>query len=57
MSKGPRDNYQPSTQTSISSQHDIEEDRPKDQHDVAEDRAQDIFCHDILILHGAKRPE
>ncbi|CAG2230938.1 unnamed protein product [Mytilus edulis] len=54
ISKGPRDNYRTSTQSSISSQHDLEEDRPIGYHDVKEDRSIDIFRHDILILHGKK---
>ncbi|XP_076077035.1 uncharacterized protein LOC143047708 isoform X2 [Mytilus galloprovincialis] len=44
MSKGLRDNYQTSTQCSISSSQD----------EVEEDSSIDIFRHDILILHGEK---
>ncbi|CAC5388259.1 unnamed protein product [Mytilus coruscus] len=39
ISKGPRGNYHTSNQSSISSQHDLEEDIPIDQHEVEEDRS------------------
>ncbi|CAC5395742.1 unnamed protein product [Mytilus coruscus] len=54
ISEGLRGNYQTSNQSSISSQHDIEEDRPIGHHDVEEDRSIDNFRPDILILHANK---